>query len=52
METLSVEILAAVTETCIMTREALEICNILRKLIAGLVGMIAPWADTHIFVDG
>ena len=45
METLSVEILAAVTETFIMTREALEICNILRKLIAGLVRMVAPWAD-------
>jgi len=45
-------ILAAVAKTCIMTREALEICNILWKLIAGLVGIIAPWADTHIFVDG
>ncbi len=37
METLSVEILAAVAETCIMTREAPEIRNILRKLIAGSV---------------
>ena len=37
METLSVEILAAVAETCIMTWEAPEILNILRELIAGSV---------------
>ena len=37
METLSVEILASVTETCIMTREAPETRNILRELIAGSV---------------
>ena len=35
METLSMEILAAVAETCIMTWEAPEIRNILKKLIAG-----------------
>ncbi len=37
METLSVEILATVAETCIMTWEAPEFRNILRKLIAGSV---------------
>ena len=37
METLSVEILAAVAETCIMTWEASKFRNILRKLIAGSV---------------
>ena len=37
METLSVAILVAVAETCIMTREVPEISNILRKLIAGSV---------------